>query len=45
VELEERLQRYFGTRAEINKQRRGGKIEIAYYNEDDLDRIIELLGL
>ncbi|MDD3364826.1 MAG: ParB/RepB/Spo0J family partition protein [Syntrophomonas sp.] len=45
LELEDRLQRYFGTRAEINGQRRGGKIEIAYYNEEDLDRILELLGL
>ena len=45
LELEERLQRYFGTRAEISRQRRGGKIEIAYYNEEDLDRILELLGL
>lgn len=45
LELEDRLQRYLGTRAEINGQRKGGKIEIAYYNEEDLDRILELLGL
>jgi ParB family chromosome partitioning protein len=45
LELEDRLQRYFGTRAAINGQRRGGKIEIVYYNEEDLDRILELLGL
>jgi ParB family chromosome partitioning protein len=45
LELEDRLQRHFGTRAEINSQRRGGKIEIVYYSEDDLDRILELLGL
>jgi len=45
LDLEERLQRHFGTRAEINRQRRGGKIEIAYYNEEDLDRILEILGL
>ncbi|PKM78751.1 MAG: chromosome partitioning protein ParB [Firmicutes bacterium HGW-Firmicutes-15] len=45
LELEDRLQRHFGTRAEINGQRRGGKIEIVYYNEEDLDRILELLGL
>ena len=45
LELEERLQRHFGTRAEINSQRIGGKIEIAYYSEEDLDRILELLGL
>ncbi len=45
LELEERLQRHFGTRAAINGQRQGGKIEIVYYNEEDLDRILELLGL
>ncbi|MDD4801875.1 MAG: ParB/RepB/Spo0J family partition protein [Syntrophomonas sp.] len=45
LELEERLQNYFGTRAEINGQRRGGKIEIIYYNEEDLERILELFGL
>jgi ParB family chromosome partitioning protein len=45
LELEDRLQRHFGTRAEINGQRRGGKIEIVYYNDEDLDRILELLGL
>jgi ParB family chromosome partitioning protein len=45
IELEDRLQKYFGTKAEINGQKRGGKIEIAYYNEEDLDRILELLGL
>jgi len=45
LELEERLQKHFGTRAEINRQRKGGKIEIVYYSEDDLERILEILGL
>jgi ParB family transcriptional regulator, chromosome partitioning protein len=45
LELEERLQKHFGTRAAINRQKKGGKIEIVYYNEDDLDRILEILGL
>jgi len=45
LDLEERLQKYFGTRTEINRQRRGGKIEIVYYNEEDLDRILEILGV
>lgn len=45
LELEDRLQRYLGTRAEITGHRKGGKIEIAYYNEEDLDRILELLGI
>jgi len=45
LDLEERLQKYFGTRTEINRQRKGGKIEIVYYNEEDLDRILEIIGL
>ena len=45
LELEDRLQKHFGTRAEINRQKKGGKIEIVYYSEDDLDRILEILGL
>ncbi|MCX5780861.1 MAG: ParB/RepB/Spo0J family partition protein [Firmicutes bacterium] len=44
-EIEERLQEHLGTRAEINPQRRGGKIEISYYDEGDLERILELLGV
>lgn len=44
-EIEERLQKHLGTRAEINPQRRGGKIEISYYDEGDLERILELLGV
>lgn len=44
-EVEERLQSHLGTRAEIIRKRRGGKIEISYYDEDDLQRILELLGL
>lgn len=45
IDIEERLQRYFGTRTEINRQRKGGKIEIEYYNEEDLERILELIGI
>lgn len=45
ADLEERLQNYLGTKAKITKTRRGGKIEIAYYSEDDLQRILELWGL
>lgn len=43
VDIEESLRRLFGTKVEINKGKNKGKIEIEYYNEDDLDRILELL--
>lgn len=45
VEIEERLQKHFGTRAEINRKNKGGKIEISYYSEEELDRILEMLGI
>ena len=45
MDLEERLQKHFGSRAEIKRKRQGGTIEIAYYNEEDLERILELIGL
>lgn len=44
-ELEEKLEGYFGSKTEINASGQGGKIEISYYNQDDLDRIVEILGL
>lgn len=45
LDLEERMQKFFGTKAEIIENRHGGKIEITYYSSDDLLRIIELLGI
>lgn len=45
VDMEERLQSHLGTRAEINPQHRGGKIAISYYDDDDLDRILAILGI
>jgi len=44
AEIEEDLRKVFGTKVNINKGRKKGKIEIEYYNNDDLDRIIELLN-
>lgn len=44
-DMEEKLEKYFGTRAEIVEHRQGGKIQISFYNEDDLMRISELLGI
>ncbi|NBI08121.1 ParB/RepB/Spo0J family partition protein [Senegalia massiliensis] len=44
AEIEEDLRKVFGTKVNINKGRKKGKIEIEYYNDDDLDRIIELLN-
>ena len=39
--IEERL----GTKVSINHGRKKGKIEIEYYGNEDLDRLLELLNL
>ena len=43
LSLEEDLQRYFGTSVNINRRGAKGKIEIEFYSNDDLDRVLELL--
>lgn len=45
IELEDRMQERWGTRVDIKPAQQGGKILISYYNDEDLNRIIELLGL
>lgn len=41
--LEERLRRVFGTQVRIIPGKKKGKIEIEYYNDDDLERILALV--
>ncbi len=43
VDVEEKLTNVFGTRVNISKGKKKGKIEIEYYNEDDLNNIISML--
>ena len=43
--IEEKLKQSLGTQVEISSKGNGaGKLEIEFYNHDDLDRIIELLS-
>lgn len=42
-DLESRLQKRLGTRVRITSNRRGGKIVIEYFTQDELDRLVELL--
>ena len=43
-DLEEKMKRIIGTKVMINRKKNGtGKIEIDYYSEDELERIVELL--
>lgn len=43
--LEEQFSHYFGTPAKLNREKTGGKLTIEFYSEDDLERIVQLLGL
>lgn len=42
--IEDDLRRILGTKVTINKGRKKSKIEIEYYNDEDLDRILEVLN-
>ena len=42
-ELSEDLSRHFGARVRIKRQGKKGKVEIEFYNDEDLNRLIELL--
>ena len=42
---ESQLREYFGTNVQIKKTKNKGKIEIEFYSEDDLERILEILQL
>lgn len=44
-DVQNRLQNYFGTKVNINSKKNKGKIEIEYYSEEDLQRIIEIINL
>jgi len=44
-EIENLLEKHLATRIKIITSGNGGKIEISYYNGDDLERLVELLGI
>jgi ParB family chromosome partitioning protein len=45
TDLEQRLQQHLATHVTIQHGEKRGKIEIEYYGEDDLDRVVTALGL
>ncbi|MBY0086770.1 ParB/RepB/Spo0J family partition protein [Brevibacillus sp. M2.1A] len=45
IEMEERLRSRFGTSVKIKKGTKRGKIEIDFYSQEDLERIIEMLNI
>jgi len=44
-DITEKLQDYFGTKVNISDNNNKGKIEIEYYSEEDLQRILEIIKL
>ncbi|HEY7678785.1 MAG TPA: ParB/RepB/Spo0J family partition protein [Candidatus Methylomirabilis sp.] len=42
--LEDRLRGALGTKVRIARRGKGGTVEIEFYSEEDLDRLLELLG-
>ncbi len=42
-DLADELSQHLGTRVQIKRKGRKGKVEIEFYNDDDLDRLIRLL--
>lgn len=44
-DIKNRLQNYFGTKVIISNRKNKGKIEIEYYSEEDLQRILEIINI
>lgn len=44
-DLTYKLENYFGTKVNITNKNNKGKIEIEYYSEEDLQRILEIINL
>jgi ParB family chromosome partitioning protein len=45
LEIEEKLKQFFGTSVKVVSKKKGGKIEVEFYSEEDLTRILELLRI
>ncbi len=43
--LEEQLRRHLGTEVRLRRGRKGGRLEITYFDDEDLSRLLELLGI
>ena len=44
ADLERRLQERFGTSVDLRYRQGKGAIQIHFYNDDDLERVLELIG-
>ncbi|MBE6048821.1 MAG: ParB/RepB/Spo0J family partition protein [Clostridium sp.] len=44
-DIKDRLQDFFGTKVNLSNKKNKGKIEIEYYSEEDLQRILDIINL
>ncbi len=44
-DVRDKLQDYFGTKVNLNSSKNKGKIEIEYYSEEDLQRILDIINI
>ena len=44
-DLQNRLQERFGTKVAVKYRKGKGAVEIRFFNDDDLDRIMEIVGI
>jgi ParB family chromosome partitioning protein len=44
-EIRNQLQNYFGTKVNVSNKKNKGKIEIEYYSEEDLQRILDIINM
>ena len=45
ADVEEKLRNIFGTKVNISNKNNKGKIEIEYYSDEDLQRILDIIKL
>ena len=44
IQVENKLIEILGTKVKLKSSKRGGEIEISYFSEDDLDRILDIIS-
>ncbi|MBC8003136.1 MAG: hypothetical protein H7X97_11170, partial [Opitutaceae bacterium] len=45
ADLESKLQERFGTKVQLRYRRGKGALEIRFFNDDDLERILKIAGI
>ena len=45
IDLEKRIEKYFNTNVSIQHGKKKGKLILEYFGNEDLDRLLDLLGI